>query len=95
MAKESKRDRFVRIAEARTNKILQMVRLVGNLSKRGTYEYTPEDVEKIFGAIETEVAAAKEKFFKPDGRKRFTLGGTDNGNNEDQEAERQAGTDDV
>ncbi len=71
--KETKRDRFVRVAEARTNKILQMVRLVGNLSKRGTYEYTPEDVEKIFGAIENELAAAKEKFIYKDGVKRFSL----------------------
>lgn len=32
---ESKRDRFVRIAEARTNKIIDMIQLLGNCSNRG------------------------------------------------------------
>ena len=60
--KESKQDRFVRIAEARTNKILQTLRLIGNLANRATYDYTPEDVEKIFGAIEIEIEKQKERF---------------------------------
>ena len=49
MAKqESKSDRFVRIAEARTNKIINMIQLLGNCSNKGTYDYTKEDVRKIF-----------------------------------------------
>jgi len=31
---ESKRDRFVRLAEARTNKIIDMLQLLGNCAKR-------------------------------------------------------------
>ena len=49
MATETKRERFVRIAEARTNKILEMMRLLGNCSSKGNYEYTDEDIKKIFG----------------------------------------------
>ena len=52
---ESKRDCFVRIAEARTNKIIDMLRLLGNCSNTATYEYTKEDVKKIFTAIDEEL----------------------------------------
>lgn len=61
-AEETKRDKFVRLAEARTNKILSMIQLLGNCSNKGSYEYTDQDVNKIFGAIETELGKAKHKF---------------------------------
>lgn len=76
MAKnETKRDRFVRIAEARTNKILNMLKLLGNCSSTSNYEYTDEDVRKIFSAIEREVKNAKAKFNGSETQKedRFTL----------------------
>lgn len=41
---ESKRERFVRIAETRTNKILNMIRLLSNCSNSSVYEYTKADV---------------------------------------------------
>ena len=59
---ESKKDKFVRIAEARTNKIIDMIRLLGNCSSKASYEYSKEDVRKIFTAIENELKAAKAKF---------------------------------
>ncbi|MBQ6834672.1 MAG: hypothetical protein IJO55_09695 [Lachnospiraceae bacterium] len=59
---ETKQDRFVRIAEARTNKIIDMIRLLGNCSSKSTYEYTKDDVKKIFAAIESELKIAKAKF---------------------------------
>ena len=59
---ETKRECFVRIAEARTNKIIDMMRLLGNCSNVATYEYTKEDVKKIFAAIEDELKATKAKF---------------------------------
>lgn len=73
---ESKSDRFVRIAEARTNKIIDMIQLLGNCANRATYEYTKDDVRQIFGAIETELRAAKSKFEISDnepGKKSFSL----------------------
>ena len=45
-----KRDNFIRLAENRTNKLLDMIRLLGNLSNTSNYSYTNEDVEKIFNA---------------------------------------------
>ena len=72
---ETKRERFVRLAEARTNKILDMLKLLGNCSSTSNYEYTDEDVKKIFGAIEREMKNAKAKFNGSDTVKedRFTL----------------------
>lgn len=61
-APESKRDRFVRMAEARTTKIMSMVRLLGNCSNKGVYEYSDKDVTKIFTAIEGAVSDAKKRF---------------------------------
>ncbi|MDQ0204127.1 hypothetical protein J2S01_001849 [Pectinatus haikarae] len=39
-ALEIKYERFVRIVEARTNKIIDMIQLLGNCSNAATYEYT-------------------------------------------------------
>lgn len=75
-ATESKSERFVRIAEARTNKIIDMVQLLGNCSNRATYDYTKEEVKKIFDAIESELKIAKSKFDIGDSEgkdKKFTL----------------------
>lgn len=75
MAKETKRDKFIRLAEARTNKIIDMLQLLGNCSNSNAYDYTQQDVEKIFNAIEAEVREAKKKFNKIESKKnnRFSL----------------------
>lgn len=73
---ETKSERFVRIAEARTNKIIDMIQLLGNCSNKATYEYTKDDVKQIFGAIEAELRAARAKFDASDsdsGKKAFSL----------------------
>lgn len=72
---ETKREKFVRLAEARTNKIIDMLQLLGNCSNASAYDYTQQDVEKIFSAIETGVREAKKKFSKIESKKstRFTL----------------------
>ena len=72
---ESKRDRFVRLAETRTNKIIDMIYLLGNCSNTSVYDYTQQDVEKIFTAIDAALRDAKKKFSKSEGKSnvRFTL----------------------
>lgn len=60
--KETKSEKFVRIAESRTNKIIDMIKLLGNCSNTNIYEYSKEDVKKIFGAIEEELKVAKNRF---------------------------------
>ena len=73
--KETKREKFVRLAEARTNKILDMLKLLGNCSSKSNYEYSDDDVKKIFAAIERETKDAKAKFNGKDIQKenRFRL----------------------
>lgn len=72
---ETKREKFIRLAEARTNKIINMVQLLGNCSNTNAYEYTQKDIDKIFNAIEYELKEAKKKFNKLDSKKinRFSL----------------------
>ena len=73
--KESKREKFVRIAEARTNKILNMVDLLGNCTNPSIYEYSQSDVNQIFSAIENAIKDAKKKFSAQDTEKttKFSL----------------------
>ena len=59
---ESKRERFVRLAEARTNKILKMIELLGNLSNKSSYEYTEEDIQLIYKRIMDELNVSRERF---------------------------------
>lgn len=59
---ETKNEKFVRIAENRTNKIIDMIRLLGNCSNKAVYEYSEEEISKIFTAIENELKVAKSKF---------------------------------
>lgn len=72
---ETKRDRFVRLAENRTNKIINMVQLLGNCSNTSIYEYSDEDIDKIFSAIESSLKDARRKFSKSETAKpvKFTL----------------------
>ena len=57
-----KQQKFIEIAEKRVNRVLEDIRLVGNLSNRNNYSYQDADVSKIFGAIETELKSAKKRF---------------------------------
>ncbi len=63
--KETNRERFVRIAEARTQKIIDMIGLLGNCSNPYNYEYTQKDVDKMFGAIESALKASKARYSEP------------------------------
>ena len=62
MVTESKKDRFQRLAEKRTNDVLERLRILGNCSNRGQYEYTQDDIQKIFNTIEKEAKAIRLKF---------------------------------
>jgi len=61
---ETKEEKFKRIATARTRKILNDLRLLGNCANTGTYSYEKEDVNKIFSAIEKELKRVKALFNK-------------------------------
>lgn len=57
-----RRERFISLAEARTAKALNAIRLLGNLSNRSNYEYTEADVAQIIKALDSEVKSLKARF---------------------------------
>jgi len=59
---ESKRERFKRIAENRTNKIINMIDLLGNCSNKSNYEYDEKDISRIYDAIKRELNDSQAKF---------------------------------
>lgn len=74
MNEATKQKNFKRIAEARTEKILDLLDLLGNLSNTSFYSYTDKEVEHIFNTIEEAVKDNKNKFNKKKKHKRrFTL----------------------
>ena len=73
MDEKEKQERFNRIATNRTNKILDMLRLLGNCSNTSNYSYSEEQVKKIFLAIENEVKEQKSKFWRKEKNKKFSL----------------------
>ena len=56
----NKQQNFKRIAENRTNKIIDMISLLANLSNTSFYEYSDEQINAIFDAIQNEL----DKTFK-------------------------------
>ena len=75
MEQSTKHKNFKRIAEARTEKVLDMLDLIGNLSNTSFYEYDDKEVKAIFDAIEEAINENKKKFYKKNKKnsRRFTL----------------------
>ncbi len=59
---ETPEERFKRIAEVRTNAVLNRLRILGNLSNRQMYSYSEEDIDKIFSAITKQIKEVRVKF---------------------------------
>ena len=70
--KETKRERFVRVAERRTNAIMEKIRVLGNCSNRSMYEYEQTEVDKIFKAVRRALKDV-ESLFEQKSSKRFRL----------------------
>ena len=66
MKMNRKHDNFVRLAEARVNKALEAIRLIGNLSNRNNYEYTAEESRQILVALQAGVNDLKMQFNRSD-----------------------------
>lgn len=60
--RETKRDRFVRLAEQRVNNILEQFRKLGNLSNTRNYDYNEEDIKKMFSEITKAMRKTKALF---------------------------------
>ncbi|MDD5680011.1 MAG: hypothetical protein PHI59_02075 [Candidatus Omnitrophica bacterium] len=69
---ENRRERFKRLATARTNAVLQKIKVLGNCSNRQAYEYTEDEIDKIFATIDKHLKSTKSKFHFPK-EERFKL----------------------
>ena len=72
---DNKKENFKRIAEKRTNKIIESISKLHNLTNTSFYEYTYEQIEAIFDAIQKELDNQREVFEndKKREKKRFEL----------------------
>ena len=59
---ESKQDKFKRLASQRTNEVIKKLQILGNCANRGIYEYSKEDIAKIFNTIEKVTREERLKF---------------------------------
>jgi len=59
---ETRQERFKRLAIYRTNAVLEKLRILGNLSNKANYDYSDDEVNKIFSAIEFQLKTIKARF---------------------------------
>ena len=71
--KETKEQRFKRIASKRTEKLLDALRKLGNCSNRGIYNYSDRDITKVFSAVDSELKRIKLLFSTKARSNKFTL----------------------
>ncbi len=68
-----KQQNFKRIAENRTGKIVDLISKLHNLSNSSFYEYTDEQIDKMFDIIQQELDKQKEEFKKKGKNKKIEL----------------------
>lgn len=59
---ETKRDAFKRLAERRTNAVLEKLRILSNCANPYAYEWDEDDIRQVFGTIDHEVKLARARF---------------------------------
>ena len=61
-SKPEKREKFVRLAEGRTQSALDAIRKLGNLANTRAYEYDSDDIKKIVKALRDATNEVERKF---------------------------------
>ena len=70
---ENKRQKFIRLAELRTDKaVLAIENLIG-LSNPRNYDYNTKDVDKIIKALKDSINAVSSSFSKSKEKKKFKI----------------------
>ena len=60
-----KREKFRALAEARTNKAIESIGRIGNLSNRQIYDFDEAEVRKVIRALKDAVASVEARFESP------------------------------
>ncbi len=58
-AGDSRRGRFVRLAESRTSNAIRAIRTIAKLGNKAQYEFDEADIRKIAAALTKEIEAMK------------------------------------
>lgn len=66
-------ENFKRLASSRTNEVMRRVKILGNCANRSHYDYTEEEINKVFSEIERKIRETKAKFSFPYKDKEFKL----------------------
>lgn len=71
----SRQENFKRIADNRTNKIVELISKLHNLSNSSFYEYTDEQIDEMFNTIQKEIDKQKNIFLagRNKGKKKVEL----------------------
>jgi hypothetical protein len=59
---ETRNERFRRLAATRGDRLIREISLLGNLANQKNYEYSPTEVEELFGPIEEELREVRALF---------------------------------
>lgn len=70
---ENKQQKFERLANARVNKVLKQLDLIGNLSNKNAYDYSENEANQIIAVLDKKVRELKTKFSQGLINKQFKL----------------------
>ena len=70
---ETKRDKFVRLAELRTEKAVFAIENLIGLSNPRNFEYSQKDVDLIIKALKNAVLSVSNSFVKSKEKKQFKI----------------------
>ena len=68
MVLRRKRVKFREIAESRTNKALDAITRIGNLSNRSLYEWEDAELKRVLKALRDAVLEVEARFASPKGK---------------------------
>ena len=70
---QNKRERLKRLAYTRTSEVLKKIKILSNCANRSAYDYSEEEISKIFSAIDKAVKDSKSKFYFPNNKIKFKI----------------------
>jgi hypothetical protein len=65
MKNETKKERFIRVAEKRVQNVLKSIASLSGLANRNVYEWNETQLKKIWTAIEQEILKCRDNFDNP------------------------------
>ena len=71
--KETKREKFVRLAEKRIDNVLKGINLLENLANHNVYEFTKEDSDKMIRTLKSAVSDLERAYNASEKPQKFKL----------------------